>query len=132
MKNETKNKIIIILSILFFISVLIIVLGIFNKCTTDSEYQRILTTNRELNTKLSEVNTELESKNTELTEIESEFTEYRDTTEAAVIQLSENLNEANEIISGLKDDTISIQTTTEGVSEATSGIREILSEITGN
>ena len=129
MKNETKNKIIIFESIILFFLFGILIFGLLNQCGTDTEYQQLSDKYRDLNTESQNLNTELETANIELETVKSEFTEYRDTTETAIIQLSENLDEAGEIISQLENDTISIQTTTEGISEATGGIRKILSEV---
>lgn len=129
MKSETKNKIIIIESIFLFILFGIFIFGLLNQCGTDTEYQQLSDKYRDLNTESQNLNRELETANIELETVKSEFTEYRDTTETAIIQLSENLDEAGEIISQLENNTISIQTTTEGISEATGGIREILSEV---
>ena len=129
MKNETKNKIIVIESVIVIIFFTIIILGLFNKCNADTEYKRILDDNRKLGERYAELNTENESANNKIIETESELKEYRDNAEKRIMQLEYINMEKNKAIMALKKERNAIQDSTGKISDATSGIRKILSEI---
>ena len=129
MKNETKSKIIVIESIIVIVFSAIIIFGLSYQCGSDTEYRKVLDDNRKLGERYAELNTENESANNKIIETESELKEYRDNAEKRIMQLEYINMEKNKAIMALKKERNAIQDSTGKISDATSGIRKILSEI---